>query len=139
MARTTDPLHNYQWTPCGFLRKNEAKAKSLFIHFSGGNLVQKRFITPLIKCVGPNEAQEALAETHDGICGQHLGAKALTKKFLRAGCFWPIMLKDAKDYVTMCDKCQQHGNMHIALPIELNSLTSPWLFAWLGIDLIGLW
>ena len=102
-----------------------------------GTLYKRGFHTPLIKCLGPNEAEEALAETHDGICGQHLGAKALTKKVLRAGYFWPSMLKDAKDYVTICDKCQRHANMHIAPPTEFTSLTSPWPFAWWGIDLLG--
>jgi len=83
------------------------------------------FITPLIKCLGSNETQEVLAEIHDGICGQHLGAKALAKKVPRAGCFWPTMLKDAKDYVNMCDKRQRLGDMHIAPPAKLTSLVSP--------------
>jgi hypothetical protein len=47
------------------------------------------------------------------------------------------MLKDAKDYVTIYDKCQRHGDMHIAPPAELTSLTSAWPFAWWGIDLLG--
>jgi len=63
------------------------------------------FITQLIKCLGPNETQEVLAEIHDGICEQHLGAKILAKKVLRPGYFWPTMLKDAKDYVNLFDKC----------------------------------
>ena len=47
------------------------------------------------------------------------------------------MLKDAKDYITICDKGQRHGDMHIAPPAELTSLTSPWPFTWWGIDLLG--
>jgi len=70
-----------------------------------GILYKRDFITPLIKCLGPNETQEVLADVHDGICGQHLGAKALMKKVLRAGYYWPTMLKDAQDYVNHCDKC----------------------------------
>jgi hypothetical protein len=67
---------------------------------------------------------------------QHLGAKPLAKKVIRPGYFWPTMLKDAKDYVTICDKCHRHADMHIAPPAELTSLTSPWPFAWWGIDLL---
>ena len=100
-------------------------------------LYKRGFNIPVIKCLRPNEAQEALTETHYGICGQHLGAKALAKKVLRAGYFWPTMLKDAKDYVTICDKRQRYGDMHIAPPAKLTSLTFPWLFAWWGIDLLG--
>jgi len=95
------------------------------------------FIIPLIKCLGPNETQEVLADIHGGICGQHLGAKALAKKVLRAGYYWPTMVKDMKDYVNLCDKCQRHGDMHLEHLTELTSLVSPWPFAWWGIDLLG--
>jgi len=101
-----------------------------------GIIYKRGFITPLIKCLGPNETQEVLADVHDGICRQHLGAKALVKKVLRAGYFWSTMLKDAKDYVNLCDKCQRHGDMHLAPLAELTSLVSPWPFAWWGIDLL---
>jgi len=78
-----------------------------------GTLYKRGFITPLIKCLGPNETQEVLADVHDDICEQHLSAKALAKKFLRTGYYWPTMLKDAKDYVNLCDKCQRHEDMHL--------------------------
>lgn len=94
----------------------------------GGTIYQRDFITPFIKCLGPNETQEVLADVHDGICRQHLGAKALAKKVLRAGYFWPTILKDAKDYVNLCDKGQRHGDMHLTPPAELTSLVSPWPF-----------
>ena len=83
-----------------------------------GILYKRGFITPLIKCLGPNETQEVLADVHDGICGQHLGAKALLKKVLRAGYYWPSMLKDTQDYVNLCDKCQRHGDIHLAPPLN---------------------
>ena len=103
----------------------------------GETLYKRGFTTPLIKCLGPTESQEALEETHEGICGQHLGAKALAKKVLRAGFYWPTMLHDAKEYVRRCDKCQRHADMHVAPPTELNSLAAPWPFAWWGIDILG--
>ena len=101
-----------------------------------GTFYKQGFITPLIKYLGSIEAQESLAETHDGICGQHLRAKALAKKVLRAGFFLPTKLKDDKDYVASCDKCQRHGDMHITPLAELTSLASPWPFAWWGIDIL---
>lgn len=89
-------------------------------------MIYKRgFITPLIKCLGPNETQEVLADVHNGIYRQHLGAKALAKKVLRAGYFWPTMLKYANDYVNLWDKGQRHGDMNLTPPSELTSLVSP--------------
>ena len=47
------------------------------------------------------------------------------------------MLKDTKDYITLFGKCPRHANMHITPPAILTSVTSPWPFAWWGIDLLG--
>ncbi|XP_073031230.1 uncharacterized protein [Primulina eburnea] len=40
-------------------------------------------------------ADYVLREIHEGICGNHLGGKALAGKTLRQGYFWPTMKKDA--------------------------------------------
>ena len=71
--------------------RTRLKRKACSFTLVEGILYKRGFITPLIKYLGPNETQEV----HDGICGQHLGAKALAKKVLRAGYYWPTMLKDA--------------------------------------------
>jgi len=65
--------------------KTKLKRRACSFSLLEETLYKRGFITPLIKCLGPIEAQEALAKTHDGVCGQYLGAKALTKKVLRAG------------------------------------------------------
>jgi len=84
--------------------RTRLKRKACSFTLVEGILYKKGFITPLIKCLGPNETQEVLANVHDGICRQHLSDKALAKKVLRAGYYWPTMLKDAQDYVNLCDK-----------------------------------
>ena len=68
--------------------RTKLKRRACSFTFVEGILYKRGFITPLIKCLGPNETEEVLADIHDGICGQHLG------------------VKDAKDYVNLCDKCQ---------------------------------
>ncbi|CAJ2654489.1 unnamed protein product [Trifolium pratense] len=78
-----------------------------------------------------------LREVHEGINAQHLGGRSLARKALRAGYYWPTMQQDAKDHVKKCDKCQRHGDMHLAPPHELKSMSSPWPFAWWGMDILG--
>jgi len=117
--------------------RTKLKRRSCSFTLVEGVLYKRCFIQPRIKCLGPNETKEVLADVHDGICGQHLGAKAFTKKILRAGYFWPTMQKDAKDYVNLCDKCQRHGDMHLAPPTKLTSVVSHLPFAWWGINLLG--
>ncbi|CAJ2646545.1 unnamed protein product [Trifolium pratense] len=82
-------------------------------------------------------ADYILREVHEGINAQHLGGRSLARKALRAGYYWPTMQQDAKDHVKKCDKCQRHRDMHLAPPRELKSLSSPWPFAWWGMDLLG--
>ncbi|XP_063941291.1 uncharacterized protein LOC135149494 [Daucus carota subsp. sativus] len=57
-----------------------------------------------VRALKPDEAREALKEVHEGICGQHLGGRALAHKVTRLGYFWQNMLKEAKDYVKRCAK-----------------------------------
>ena len=47
------------------------------------------------------------------------------------------MQQDAKEHIKKCDKFQKHSAMHLALLRELNTLSSPWLFAWWGMDILG--
>ncbi|CAJ2629364.1 unnamed protein product [Trifolium pratense] len=102
-----------------------------------GKLYRRGFSIPLLKCVDENTADYILREVHEGINAQHLGGRSLARKALRAGYYWPTMQQDAKDHVKKCDKCQRHGDMHLAPPRELKSLSSPWPFAWWGMDLLG--
>ncbi|GAU30613.1 hypothetical protein TSUD_62330 [Trifolium subterraneum] len=87
----------------------------------------------------PEEARVEfiLQEIHEGINGQHIGGRSLARKALRAGYYWPTMQNDAKDHVLKCDKCQRHGDMHLAPANELKTLISPWPFAWWGMDILG--
>ena len=55
---------------------------------------------------------------------------------MREGYYWPTMQHDAREHMKKCDKFQRHGDMHLAPPSELKSLSSPWPFAWWGLDLL---
>ena len=78
-----------------------------------------------------------LREVHEGICGNHIGARALAGKVLRQGYYWPTMLKDATNLVKRCRICQEHAKVS-RLPAEpLTSITSPWPFQQWGLDILG--
>ncbi|GAU47343.1 hypothetical protein TSUD_302120 [Trifolium subterraneum] len=100
-------------------------------------LYRRGFSIPLLKCVKETRVEFILQEIHEGINGQHVGGRSLARKALRAGYYWPTMQNDAKDHVLKCDKCQRHGDMHIASANELKTLISSWPFAWWGMDILG--
>ncbi|GAU10563.1 hypothetical protein TSUD_420920, partial [Trifolium subterraneum] len=77
-------------------------------------LYRRGFSIPLLKCADEATADYILREIHEGINSQHLGGRSLARKALRAGYYWPTMQQDAKEHVKKCDKCQRHGDMHLA-------------------------
>lgn len=50
-----------------------------------GMLYKRAHTMPLLKCLGPQETNYVLTEVHSGVCGEHLGGRALAAKILRAG------------------------------------------------------
>ncbi|XP_062118509.1 uncharacterized protein LOC133832142 [Humulus lupulus] len=72
-----------------------------------GTLYRKSFDGPYLQCLRPSEAKQLLEEIHEGACGNHTGGRSLAHKALTAGCYWPYMMTEARDYARKCDKCQQ--------------------------------
>lgn len=93
--------------------------------FIGEYLYRRGFSTPLLKCVGPQEASYVMDELHNGVCGFHTGRRTLKARALRAGNFWPTMEEDARIFVQKCKTYQAHANVLHAPPNELHTLVSP--------------
>ncbi|GAU34623.1 hypothetical protein TSUD_394140 [Trifolium subterraneum] len=134
------PVYNY--LTHGTLPNDEKEAatvkrRSCSYTLLDNKLYRRGFSIPLLKCTDEATADYILREIHEGINSQHLGGRSLARKALRAGYYWPTMQQDAKEHVKKCDKCQRHGDMHLAPPHELKSLSSPWPFAWWGMDILG--
>ena len=48
-------------------------------------LYKRGFSQPYLRCLSPYEANYMLREVHEGACGNHLGARSLIHKVVRAG------------------------------------------------------
>ncbi|KAK3039752.1 hypothetical protein RJ639_027409 [Escallonia herrerae] len=79
----------------------------------------------------------ALREVHEGICGQHLGGRALAHKVLRQGYYWPTMQQDAMSYTRKYDACQRFSSIPKQALSLLSTLSSPIPFAMWGMDIFG--
>ncbi|GKV41663.1 hypothetical protein SLEP1_g49163 [Rubroshorea leprosula] len=64
-----------------------------------GVLYKRSFSLPLLRCLNSYEAEYALQEMHEGVCGSHIGARTLAHKVLRQGYYWPNMYKDVTQFV----------------------------------------
>ncbi|GKV42163.1 hypothetical protein SLEP1_g49600 [Rubroshorea leprosula] len=102
-----------------------------------GILYKRSFSLPLLRCLNPYEAEYALREVHEGVCGSHVGGQTLAHKVLRQGYYWPNMYKDATHFVQRCLKCQFFAHLTHQHAEELTTLVAPWPFAQWGLDLLG--
>ena len=102
-----------------------------------GSLYKRGFFTPFLKCIAGEDTEYVLREVHEGIFGNHIGARTLAGKVLRQGYYWPTILKDAIGLVKKCRICQEHAKIS-RLPSEpLTSITNPWPFQQWGLDILG--
>ena len=110
--------------------KEAAKIRTRSARFTNhkGSLYKRGFFTPILKCIAGKHIEYVLREVHEGVCGNHIGARALAGKVLRQGYYWPTILRDATDLVRRCKICQEHAKIS-RLPSEpLTLVTSPWPF-----------
>ena len=103
-----DPIWDYllnRTLPGDSKEASKLKARSAKFALLRGTLYKRGFSTPLLKCIGKEDANYVLREVQEGICGNHIGAWALAGKTLREGYYWPTMLKDATKLVRKCRIC----------------------------------
>ena len=88
-------------------------------------------------CIHLEASKLLLEELHEGICGSHTGGRSLSHRAIIQGYWWPVMQKEAQEYVKKCDQCQRFSpNIHQPGGV-LNPLFSPWLFAQWNLDIVG--
>lgn len=105
----------------------------------GGQLFKMSFHRPYWKCVTPEKGNDVLDDLHQGFCGLHIGGKALAKKAVRQGYFWPTMQADAMSMVRRCDKCQRFAKLIHRPATDLTAIHSPVPFAKWDMDILGLY
>ena len=64
--------------------KEVAKIRMRSARFTNhkGSLYKRGFFTPILKCIMGKDTEYVLREVHEGICGNHIGARALAGKVL---------------------------------------------------------
>ena len=65
--------------------KEAAKLKTRSARFTvhKGCLYKRGFFAPILKCIEGRDSDYVLREVHEGVCGNHIGARALAGKVLR--------------------------------------------------------
>jgi len=71
-----------------------------------GNLFRHGYIHPIMSCVSAVQCTHIMTELHEGICGSHIGGRALSSRVVRAGYYGPTMREDCTRYAQRCKQCQ---------------------------------
>ena len=81
-----DPILDYlvdRILPSDSKEASKLRTRSFRFTIHRGTLYKRGFSTPILECVGKEDANYVLREVHEGICGNHFGAKSLAAKTLR--------------------------------------------------------
>jgi hypothetical protein len=81
---------------------------------------------PLLHYVSKAEGQEQLSKIHTGICGGHIGTRALDAKVIQQGFYWPVVIDDAAKLVTTYEACQKFSHRSKAPAQPLQLITPSW-------------
>ncbi|GJT74038.1 reverse transcriptase domain-containing protein [Tanacetum coccineum] len=64
-----------------------------------GILFKKGYLVPMLRCVGPLQANYVIREIHMGSCGIHVSLRTVVRKAVRQGYYWATMHEDTKTEV----------------------------------------
>jgi hypothetical protein len=114
------------------LKRQVLKYKSL-----DDDLYRRTIDDVLLKCLGDEQAKEAVREVNDGICGAHQSAYKMKWLLRRAGFYWRTMVDDCIKYQKGCKVCKWFGNIQLTPAGVMNSIVKSWPFRAWGLDFIG--
>ncbi|XP_071932974.1 uncharacterized protein [Coffea arabica] len=106
-----------------------------FIYYKG-TLYRRSFDGVFLRCLGEDEAMQAMEEAHSGICGAHQSGPKLHFRIKRMGYYWPTMVKDCIDFARRCQACQFHGSFIHQPPEPLHPTVASWPFDAWGLDIV---
>ncbi|GJV99976.1 reverse transcriptase domain-containing protein, partial [Tanacetum coccineum] len=66
-------------------------------------LFKRSYLMPMLRCVGPFQANYVIWEIHMGACSMQLKARSVVAKAIRQGYYWPTMHRDAREEIRKCD------------------------------------
>jgi hypothetical protein len=72
-----------------------------------GELYKSGVNEPWLRCITYKKWLRTSQEIHRGLCGAHIGTRALAGKAIKQEFFWPSINHDAKKLVQECEAYQK--------------------------------
>ena len=114
--------------PNNKVKAHEIQVQGARFSLVNGQLYKRSLNGPYLKCLTTQQGQYALAELHEGICGNHSGDRSFAHMAHTQGYYWPTMRVDAP---TSGSVISPNGKPPILrVPAQnLTTITGPWPFA----------
>ena len=74
------------------------------------------------RCVPESEQCKIMNECHASPYGGHFYGETTTHKILQSGFYWPTVFRDCTEWVKLCDRCQNIGNISSTNEIPLRGI-----------------
>ncbi|GKA27239.1 reverse transcriptase domain-containing protein [Tanacetum coccineum] len=125
------PIRNY--LEKGKLPEDHVDARTLMekignYMMEGGVLYRKSCLVPLMRYVGPLQANYIIRKVYMGSFGMHDGPRQVVAKAMNLGYYWPSMHRDVRELIRACDDCQAHASVPRLPKADMISVTSAWPF-----------
>ena len=89
------------------------------------------------RCVPESEQCKILNECHASPYGGHFSGEKMAHKILQSGFYWPTIFRDYAEWVKLCDRCQNIGNISNINEMPLQGILVVKIFDVWGIDFMG--
>ena len=86
------------------------------------------------RCIPDVEVPSILEASHASQVGGHHAGDWTAKKVLQSGYYWPLLFKDAYEFVRRCDQCQRQGSILKHHEMPMSKMLEVELFDVWGID-----
>ena len=88
------------------MERRALRLKFAQYHLINSVLFRINYDGVLLICLEREDADKVLKELHDGPASGHFAGNTTAHKILRAGYYWPTLLKDAHTNARNCKTCQ---------------------------------
>ncbi|XP_070675689.1 uncharacterized protein [Malus domestica] len=93
--------------PTKRLESRKLQIKAARYYMWNGILVRRSYTGPHLCCLAPPDDLKVISSIHEGVRGNYSGGRLLAQKALNAGYYWPTMHQDAKELVSLVQKCNR--------------------------------
>ncbi|KAF5791162.1 putative nucleotidyltransferase, Ribonuclease H [Helianthus annuus] len=91
----------------------------------------------LRRCVSKEDGMDILRHVHEGLTGGHHGPNVTAQKVFDSGFYWPMVVKDAIEFVRTCERCERTSNISSKDEMPQNTIQVLEVFDVWGVDFMG--